>query len=146
MLLSAKGPPLDHRWTQQRHRLAFVFTLVLAAPLGCATSNPWVSVRDTPKNPLAAPLGLLSPGGPRPTPRTRQLLRRFDLLDAVDGDRCALLYQLEQLQQREPDAEHEYAIAELAYLAAKRAEPFDRDKALEFVQHGTDPFLSVFVR
>ena len=131
MLLSAEGRTLEHRAPWQHRRLAFAFLLALAAPLGCATSNPWVSVRDTPKNPLAASLGLLSPGGPQPTPRTRQLLRRFDLLDAVDGDRCALLYQLEQLQQREPDAEHEYAIAELAYLAAKRADPFDRDKALE---------------
>ena len=131
MLLAAKGRPPDHRRAPQYRLLALLLTLVFTAQLGCATSNPWVSVRDTPKNPLAAPLGLLSPGGPRPTPRTRQLLRRFSLLDALDGDRAALLYQLEVLHQQEPDPEHEYAIAELAYLAAKRAEPFDRDEALE---------------
>jgi pimeloyl-ACP methyl ester carboxylesterase len=89
-------------------------------------------VRDTPRNPLAGTLDLLSPGGPKPTPRTMQLLRRYDLVDNLKGDRAALLARLEDVQRREPDREHEYAMAEIAYITATQAEKLHRDRALEF--------------
>ena len=42
-------------------------------------------MRDTPWNPLATSLDLLAPGGPKPTERTMQLLRRYDLEKELDG-------------------------------------------------------------
>ena len=65
-----------------------------------------------------------------------QLLRRYNLADEWDGDRKELLARLEEIQEREPDRENEYAMAELAYITAKQAEMlpemFHRGRALEF--------------
>jgi pimeloyl-ACP methyl ester carboxylesterase len=104
----------------------------MACIVGCATSTEWVKVRDTPKNPLAGTLDLLSPGGPKPTPRTMQLLRRYDLAGELKGDRASLLARLEDLQRREPNREHEYAMAEIAYITASQAEKLHKARALEF--------------
>lgn len=106
-------------------------TLFVVPFTGCA-SNEWVTVRDTPRNPLAGTLNLLSPAGPKPTERTQQLLRRYDLLDDFNGDRAALLARLEDIHRREPNREHEYAMAEIAYITATQAEKLHRRRALQF--------------
>src|SRR5262249_8185401 len=67
-------------------------------------------------------LNLVSRQGPKPTERTMQLLRRYNLADQWNGDRVALLAHLEEIQQREPHRENEYAMAELAYVTAKQSE------------------------
>ena len=89
-------------------------------------------MRDTPRNPLAGTLDLLSPGGPKPTARTMQLLRRYDLAGDLQGDQATLLARLEEIQCREPDREHEYAMAEIAYIKATQSEKLHRNRALEF--------------
>jgi pimeloyl-ACP methyl ester carboxylesterase len=61
-----------------------------------------------------------------------QLLRRYDLAGELNGDRAALLSRLEEIQRREPNREHEYAMAEVAYIAATQSEQLHRQKALEF--------------
>src|SRR3954462_1323204 len=99
---------------------------------GCASSSEWVKARDTPRNPLAGTLNLVSRGGPKPTDRTTQLLRRYDLESELDGDRASLLARLEDIQRREPDREHEYAMAEIAYITATQAEKLHRQRALQF--------------
>jgi triacylglycerol esterase/lipase EstA (alpha/beta hydrolase family) len=99
---------------------------------GCAGNSEWVKVRDTPKNPLAGTLDLVSPGGPKPTPRTMQLLRRYDLASELKGDQAALLARLEEIHRREPNREHEYAMAEIAYITASQSEKLHKARALEF--------------
>ncbi len=118
------------------HRLRLGLLLVaafLAAALagGCA-SNEWVKVRDTPRNPLAGTLNLVSRSGPKPTDRTMQLLRRYDLESELHGDRASLLARLEDIQRREPNREHEYAMAEVAYITATQSEKLHRRRALQF--------------
>ena len=100
---------------------------------GCAsTSSKWVTLRTTPRNPLSETLGLLTRQGPKPTNRTIQLLRRYNLKDALKGDKAKLLAQLEEINQREPNREIVYAMAELAYVGAKQADHARKpDKALE---------------
>lgn len=119
-----------------RRSSTIVATLVgafaITGMLGCATSSEWVKVRDTPHNPLAGTLGLVSRSGPKPTDRTIQLLRRYDLEDELKGDRAALLARLEDIQRREPDREHEYAMAEIAYITATQAEKLHGQRALQF--------------
>lgn len=61
-----------------------------------------------------------------------QLLRRYDLAGELHGDRASLLARLEDIQRREPDREHEYAMAEVAYITASQAEKIHRKKALQF--------------
>jgi len=90
---------------------------------GCvSTSNKWVSLRTTPRNPLSESLGLLTKQGPEPTERTVQLLRRLDLEGSLKGDYGDLLAQLAEIDKREPSREHVYAMAELAYVGAHRAD------------------------
>jgi pimeloyl-ACP methyl ester carboxylesterase len=111
---------------------ALLIGLAMLLAVGCATGSEWVKVRDTPRNPLAGTLDLLSPHGPKPTDRTMQLLRRYDLDHELKGDRAALLARLEDIQRREPDREHEYAMAEIAYITATQAEKLHRQRALQF--------------
>jgi pimeloyl-ACP methyl ester carboxylesterase len=114
-------------------RLAVVALLVVCFATGCAsTSSKWVALRSTPRNPLSDTLGLLTRQGPKPTPRTVQLLRRYDLEKDLKSDRKVLLARLEEVDAKEPSREHLYALAELAYVGGKRAEgAMQRDKALE---------------
>ncbi|MGD9636583.1 MAG: esterase/lipase family protein, partial [Pirellulales bacterium] len=117
-------------------RPAAALTLCALLFAGCSSSSQWVKVRDTPRNPLASSLQLVSRSGPKPTKRTLQLLRRFDLAGDWKGDRKQLLQKLETIQQREPNRENEYALAEIAYISAKEAESvpdmFRDGEALEF--------------
>lgn len=104
----------------------------LLAGTGCAGPD-WVTLRPTPSNPLAGPLQLLAPGGPRPTDRTMQLLRRYDLAGELGGNRRELIGRMHDIlaQHPKPDPEIVYAIAELAYLGAKKTEMLDRRAALD---------------
>src|SRR5262245_19153072 len=80
----------------------------LVAASGCAaSSSKWVSLRSTPRNPLSDALGLVTRQGPKPTPRTLQLLRRYDL-EKKQGDRTALLSELNEINRREPNRENIY--------------------------------------
>ena len=103
-------------------------SLGLCLVAGCASSNRWVSVRSTPRNPLTETLGLLTRQGPKPTERTMQLLRRYDLADHLQGDRATLLSEIDAIDRREPSREHLYAEAELAYVGAKKAEAAKKSK------------------
>lgn len=85
---------------------------------GCA-GNQYITARKAPFNPLEGPLQLLSHSGPQPTPRTEAVLRRYDL--AKDSDDVVFARLQEQITS-EPSAEKLYALAELAYVGAKKAE------------------------
>ena len=127
---------LSSPYRNHSRRLIAVALLATCVSTGCAsTSNKWVALRSTPRNPLTETLGLLTRQGPKPTPRTVQLLRRYDLEDNLKGDRGKLLAKLEEVDKREPNREHVYALAELAYVGGKKAEQsMQRDRALEL--HG----------
>lgn len=60
-----------------------------------------------------------------------QLLRRYDLTSHLGGDRRQLLAQLQGILAQEPNPEVVYAIAEIAYLGGKQAEPLDQTAALD---------------
>jgi pimeloyl-ACP methyl ester carboxylesterase len=116
--------PIALRPRHQRASMAIVWLLTAAivfAP-GCAsTSSKWVSLRSTPRNPLTDALGLVAKQGPKPTERTLQLLRRYNLEEKL-GDKPALMAELNAINRREPNREHLYALAEVAYVGAKRAD------------------------
>ncbi|MBA3481802.1 MAG: hypothetical protein H0T51_08310 [Pirellulales bacterium] len=112
---------------------AYLLAIALLTVGGCAStgSSKWVSLRSTPRNPLTDALGLVAKQGPKPTERTLQLLRRYNLEDKL-GDKRALFAELNAINRREPNREHLYALAELAYIGAKRADAaMKSEEALE---------------
>jgi pimeloyl-ACP methyl ester carboxylesterase len=129
VLVSDKAPR-SRAWMP---RLATLLLAIALAGSGCAQQK-WVRVREVPSNPLAGPLQLLSPSGPKPTPRTQLLARRYDMEDDLDRANSEVLVKLTEINQADPSTDKLYSLSELAYLAGKRAEPMSRKKALEF--HG----------
>lgn len=101
---------------------------------GCA-SHKYLVMRDAPANPLAMQLQLSSRQGPQVSSRTETLLRRYDLLDLYKSDLAACLEGMQLLAEREPNSELIYGLAELAYIAGKRAEK-DHNEALALDMHG----------
>lgn len=90
---------------------------------GCA-SRQLVRLRERPNNPLAGQLKLYAQGGPRPSERTRHLLRDLGMPDSCRGDVRGLILEVQQrsgsLPGRELDLLH--TLAELNYIAARRVE------------------------
>ncbi|WP_145283210.1 alpha/beta fold hydrolase [Pirellulimonas nuda] len=105
--------------------------LLLMIAVGCASRSQWVTLRATPRNPLAESIRSVHPRGPQASDRTQQLLRRYDLVGELDGDRSALVARLAGLATTDSLHEHQYAMSELAYLGAKRAEGRRRTLAVE---------------
>lgn len=115
--------PASHTARSFRSARAISLAVVACLLAGCATSsNKWVALRSTPRNPLTQSLGLLTKQGAKPTERTVQLLRRYNLEDALKGDRKELLGKLTEIDAQSPNREHAYTQAELAYVGGKQAE------------------------
>ena len=121
--------------TEARQSTVFAAAVLLLALIvslsGCAQPR-YITKRDRPLNPLTAPLRLLSRSGPRATPRTEQLLRRYDLVEEQKEDPQAVLTRLQQEIATEPTPEKICSYAELAYIQGKRLEARgDRKDALD---------------
>ena len=65
--------------------------VILLCLAGCASQ--WVSLRAMPSNPLIEELHLASWSGPKPSPRTMQVLRVYNLADDIEGDTRAPCWQ-----------------------------------------------------
>ena len=116
---------------RRRMLLLVAITAVILAPLcGCASTS-YLSVRKVPQNPLAGPLRLLSRRGPKPTDRSRQVLRRYDLQEMQQNDPQATLRALQEELAAEPDLDKMYAFAELAYIQGKKTQQRGDDSSLE---------------
>ncbi|HMO13113.1 MAG TPA: hypothetical protein PKD64_11630 [Pirellulaceae bacterium] len=77
-----------------------------------------VKVRKRPKNPLESTLNLVGTGGPKPSERTEQILRRYALLEEYKSRPDRAVNQLMDHVQREPTLEMVNAWTELAYIRA----------------------------
>ncbi|MCA9041251.1 MAG: hypothetical protein KDA65_12935 [Planctomycetaceae bacterium] len=116
-------------------RLRFVpgiiLILVCASFLsGCAT-NRLVTLRSDPYNPLTEKLKLSAWRGPKPSERTIQTLRRYDLVDVHGNPKQDSIAGLMKYYQQSPKQETCYAISELNYLAGKSRELSDSQEAMQ---------------
>ncbi|NUQ61593.1 MAG: alpha/beta fold hydrolase [Pirellulales bacterium] len=112
---------------------ALVIVAMVFAPAisGCA-STKMANLRSVPHSPLVERLQLTARGGPKPSERTVQFLRVYDLPSSLDGDSRPLLEKIQKIIDRDPSADKIYAAAELSYLAAKKVEEHDKRLALDF--------------
>ena len=104
---------------------AYVVWLLIAVMVvtgGSCSRNKYLKLRKVPRNPLEGPLNLLSRQGPRPTERTIQTLRRYDLEKLHRSDPAGALAGLQDEIGREKTADKIHAYAELAYIAGYKAE------------------------
>ncbi len=86
---------------------------------GCGQMH-YIIARPAPENPLQDRLSLSARGGPKPSPRTMQFLRSYNLDDGLAGDPRALLANVEAIVEREPSPDANYAAAEVAYIGARK--------------------------
>jgi pimeloyl-ACP methyl ester carboxylesterase len=113
----------------QAATLIFCALVLFGGIAGCSSTR-YVKVRTVPQSPLADQLKLTSWSGPQPSPRSMQLLRQYDLVRDWKDDPEKLLVKLQEIMDAEPSASKLYSLAELSYLAAKRAEVKDKHLAL----------------
>jgi pimeloyl-ACP methyl ester carboxylesterase len=107
--------------------------LVVASALqaGCATQRI-AQLRADPYSPLSERLKLTARGGPRPSARTAQLLRQYDLAFGIGGDPRKALATLTKQHEEQPHHDTSYALAELSFIAGKKRELEDRRSALGY--------------
>ncbi|MEM1305335.1 MAG: hypothetical protein AAGG46_10590, partial [Planctomycetota bacterium] len=103
---------------------------LVAAVAGCASQSDFVTVRGASRNPFASSLDVLPDDDSKPSPRTTQLLRRYNLEDGYRRDTDAVAAYLASASRPATRNEHEFAIAELEYLAARRRESSNPDAAI----------------
>jgi pimeloyl-ACP methyl ester carboxylesterase len=99
----------------------FLVVILLSVSVGCSSSK-YLTLRKVPRNPLEGPLNLLSRQGPRPTERTVQTLRRYDLEKLYQRDPASALGKLQEEIAHETTADKIHAFSELAYIAGYKAE------------------------
>jgi pimeloyl-ACP methyl ester carboxylesterase len=95
--------------------------VLVAAMVGCQSSK-WVKLREKPHNPLTERFKISTDDKIKPSSRTQQVLRLYDLTDALDGKPEKLITQLQIIAQQEPNLETIHALSEICYLAARKCE------------------------
>jgi pimeloyl-ACP methyl ester carboxylesterase len=94
---------------------------------GCVQQR-YITRRDRPNPFLASPLTALTRHAPRPTARTLQLLRRYDLLELQEKRPEVALTRLQQEIEADPNPDKICSYAELAYLDGQRLEARGKPK------------------
>ncbi len=135
-----------------RAAIIALLAVVCCAPLGCA-SQSYLVRRDQPRSPLTRHLQLVSSSGPKPSRRTEQLLRRYDLAKLHEKQPGEALTRLNEQMQAEPSADKTYSYAELSFIEGKKLETAGKpQEALDYygaaVAHAYlylfDPALDLF--
>src|SRR5438128_12089237 len=93
-----------------------VLLLTAFALTGCVQQR-YITLRERPNPFLAGPLNLLTRQEPRPTGRTMQLLRRYDLLELQEKKPEVALTKLQQEIETDTNPDKICSYAELSYLA-----------------------------
>jgi hypothetical protein len=111
-------------------RLVVLAVLLTVWAVGCSTQK-WATLRSTPRNPLIEQFDLKPGGEIKPSGRTVQLLRLYNLAGDLAGDPRPLLEKLQAIIDREPSSDKIYSFAELSYLAARKVEPTNPQLAID---------------
>lgn len=108
-------------------RSAFVISIIAALSLGCAQQR-YIRLRERSDGLFTNPIGLLTRRAPQPTPRTLQLLRRYDLVKMQEKNPDLTLAKLQQEIETDPNPDKICSYAELSYLDGRRLEQQSKPK------------------
>jgi pimeloyl-ACP methyl ester carboxylesterase len=108
--------PTSRNRRSWRAARALLLLLVFA---GCAQQR-YITLRERPNPFFAGPLHALTRQEPRPTARTLQLLRRYDLLELQEKRPEVALTKLQQEIETDPNPDKICSFAELSYLDGQR--------------------------
>ncbi len=111
--------------------LGFWVVMVLLSNLGCQSAR-WLKVRPVPHNMLAEQLKVERWTGPELSPRTQQVLRRYDLPAEFPKAPNKLLASLREVVSKDTTADALYAYSEVSYLAGRTRESKNPKLALEY--------------
>lgn len=126
MLAQPDAQPRRGAWGRPRHALLLALALLLFAS-GCAEQR-YIRVRHREQPFSTGPLGLLVRKEPKPTPRTLQLLRRYDLVAQQSKNPEITLVKLQQEIESDPSPDKICSYAELSYLDGQRLEARGKPK------------------
>ncbi len=105
--------------------VALAFATFFSA--GCAQQR-YITRREKPGGYFGSSLGLITRKDPEPTPRTLQLLRRYDLVSLRDKNPEVALTKLQQEIETDPNPDKICSFAELLYLDGQRLEARKKPK------------------
>jgi hypothetical protein len=84
-------------------RGVLLLALLLTAFLSGCAQQRYITLRERPNRLFSNPFGLLVSQDPTPTPRTLQLLRRYDLVKLQEKNPELTLVKLQQEIESDPD-------------------------------------------
>ncbi len=108
-------------------RLLFVVILLTGLGPGCAQQR-YLTLRKQPNRFVPDSLLALTREDPEPTPRTRQLLRRYDLVELQEKKPEIALVKLQQEIDADPNPDKICSYAELSYMDGQRLEARGKPK------------------
>jgi pimeloyl-ACP methyl ester carboxylesterase len=108
-------------------RVLLVVSLLAIFGSGCAQQR-YLTLRKQPNRFVPDSLLALTKGDPEPTPRTRQLLRRYDLVETQQKNPEIALVKLQQEIEADPNPDKICSYAELAYMDGQRLEARGKPK------------------
>ncbi len=108
-------------------RALLIAAVLMACVSGCA--QRFVELRERRFDPVADRIKLYALGGPRPTERTEQVLRKYGLDEGFLSDGTNAIEQLARVHEVEPTHQACYALAELNYIAGRKKELFGKSAA-----------------
>jgi pimeloyl-ACP methyl ester carboxylesterase len=100
---------------------------IAALSAGCAQQR-YITRRDKPGGYFGSSLNLIARKDPEPTPRTLQLLRRYDLVSLREKNPEIALVRLQQEIETDPNPDKICSFAELSYLDGQRLEARKKPK------------------
>lgn len=127
--MSQNGYPRMVPRSRRHAAVVVAILLVLLSTGGCASNT--ICLRSVPKSPLVEQFDLTSSNGPKVSTRTNQLLRVYNLGNELGDDFRPVLRKLQAVNDHAPSADVVYAMSELAFLGAKKAEGHDKRVALD---------------
>jgi pimeloyl-ACP methyl ester carboxylesterase len=119
---------LQHvRLIRQWRYAAVLLALAIAMLCGGCAQQRYIRLRER-ERPFTGPLGLIRLNEPKPTPRTVQLLRRYDLVALHEKSPEATLTRLQQEIEVDPSPDKICSYAELSFHDGQRLEARGKPK------------------